>query len=59
MNKALRSSPVNPDFRRDEVQHKTNPKGGPEKLIGSQAGKAAGREENADDRPDGGNRQTD
>jgi hypothetical protein len=50
---------LNPDFRRDEVQHKANPKPSAEKFVRRQARKWASGEEDSDDRTNGGDSQTD
>ena len=47
------SCPANPDFRRKQVQQKADPEGDAKKDIRRQAGKAATREEQADDRSNG------
>src|SRR5262249_17008275 len=57
-SRCFRSSPLDPGFRRDEVQDKADPKPGAEKFIRRQAGKGAGADEDGDDRPNGGNSQT-
>ena len=54
----LRQCGVNPDFGRDEMQNKSDPKGGAEELRWRQSGKSAGRKENAYDRTNSGNSKT-
>ena len=49
---------MNPGFRCDEMQNKSYPKGGAEKLRWRQAGKSAGRKENTYNWTNGGNSQT-
>jgi hypothetical protein len=54
----LRQRGMNPGFRCDEMQNKSYPKGGAEKLRWRQAGKSAGRKENTYNWTNGGNSQT-
>lgn len=49
---------MNPRLSRDEMNYETNPKCGPEKFIRRQTCETAGRKEKANDRPNGGDRQT-
>ena len=49
---------MNPGFGCDEMQNKSNPEGGAEKLRWCQSGKSAGGKENTYDRTNGGNSKT-
>ena len=56
---SLRKCGVNPSFRRDEMQNKSDPEGGAEEFARRQAGERAGGEEDPDDGANGGDGKAD